>query len=425
MSGHVGDLSPKQAEALEKFRVNVKDTLKPHQSDHYLLRWLRARDFDVKKAETMLREALQWRKEIGADTILVDYQEVEVLEKYRTGGICGRDKSGCPIYIDPYGLIDMKGLLRSAKKIDLHRKFVQVMETVAKLCQEESKKRGTYIEELVVIYDLNGLGIKQLNKPSVDMYLSIVDLCESRYPETLKKVFVINSPKIFPIIWSIVRPLLHENTAKKVVVLSGNYKETLLKHIDAEELPACYGGTRTDPDGDPRCKSWICQGGTIPKQYYNQAEPHVAMTAVNIGRGSTLQLEYEVHEPNSILRYEFQTDDHDIGFGVFRKTSKERLKASEMDTILSTQRSNCHLVPEDGAIECDLPGIYVFRFDNTYSMVRSKKVYYLIEVLEPESKSNSSSNKSDQASYRSPRNSNSNANSDDEDDFHLAQETVS
>lgn len=61
-----------------------------------------------------------------------------------------------------------------------------------------------------------------------------------------------------------------------------------------------------------------------------------------------------------IFRYEFQTDGYDIGFGVFRKKSKERLKASEMDTILTTQRSNCHLVPEDGAVECNLPGICMY-----------------------------------------------------------------
>ena len=54
-------------------------------------------------------QALKWRQEIGADTILEDYQPLEVLEKYRTGGILGYDKTGCPIYIDPYGLIDMKG----------------------------------------------------------------------------------------------------------------------------------------------------------------------------------------------------------------------------------------------------------------------------------------------------------------------------
>ncbi|XP_060563002.1 SEC14-like protein 2 [Ruditapes philippinarum] len=236
---------------------------------------------------------------------------------------------------------------------------------------------------MTIIYDLKNLGARHLNKESVDMYLSIVDAAESRYPEVLRRVFVINSPKIFPIIWSLVRPFLHENTAKKVVVLSG-------------ELPP-----------------FICQGGTVPKEYYNQAEPHHAMVTGNIGRGSTLQLEYEVHEPNSVIRYEFQTDGYDIGFGVFRKKSKERMKASEMDTILSTQRSNCHLVPEDGAVECDLPGIYVIRFDNTYSWARSKKVYYLIEVLEPESKSNTGS-------------SNAGENDEGDDEFVLAQEeTVS
>lgn len=49
-------------------------------------------------------------------------------------------------------------------------------------------------------------------------------------------------------------------------------------------------------------KFQICQGGPIPKEYYNQSVPHHAMVTGNIGRGSTLQLEYEIHEPNSVLR---------------------------------------------------------------------------------------------------------------------------
>ena len=34
-----------------------------------------------------------------------------VLDKYRTGGIFGYDKEGAPVYIDPFGLIDLKGWL--------------------------------------------------------------------------------------------------------------------------------------------------------------------------------------------------------------------------------------------------------------------------------------------------------------------------
>ncbi len=37
----------------------------------------------------------------------------------------------------------------------------------------------------------------------------------------------------------------------------GNWQEVLRKHIDPEQLPVAYGGTLTDPDGDPRCSSMV------------------------------------------------------------------------------------------------------------------------------------------------------------------------
>jgi hypothetical protein len=38
----------------------------------------------------------------------------------------------------------------------------------------------------------------------------------------------------------------------------GNYQECLKKYIDDEHLPMCYGGTLTDPDGNPRCITKVC-----------------------------------------------------------------------------------------------------------------------------------------------------------------------
>lgn len=31
------------------------------------------------------------------------------------------------------------------------------------------------------------------------------------------------------------------------------WKKALLAEIDADQLPACYGGKMTDPDGNPYC----------------------------------------------------------------------------------------------------------------------------------------------------------------------------
>lgn len=56
MSGHVGDLSPQQEAALQQFKVALQDIPnKPDDTDYYYLRWLRARKFDVEKAELMFR----------------------------------------------------------------------------------------------------------------------------------------------------------------------------------------------------------------------------------------------------------------------------------------------------------------------------------------------------------------------------------
>ncbi|GIY81108.1 hypothetical protein CEXT_107761 [Caerostris extrusa] len=42
-----------------------------------------------------------------------------------------------------------------------------------------------------------------------------------------------------------------------IYLLSEGWKEELLKHVDEDVLPAFMGGKRTDPDGDPQCKTFI------------------------------------------------------------------------------------------------------------------------------------------------------------------------
>ncbi len=39
--------------------------------------------------------------------------------------------------------------------------------------------------------------------------------------------------------------------------LTANWKEVLRNYVDADQLPAVYGGSMTDPDGDPLCKTMV------------------------------------------------------------------------------------------------------------------------------------------------------------------------
>lgn len=72
--------------------------------------------------------------------------------------------------------------------------------------------------------------------------------------------FFLTAPKLFTVIFNILKPFVAQETQAKMKIFSSNRKEwtaALLEEIDAEQLPAFYGGTMVDPDGDPKCPSKV------------------------------------------------------------------------------------------------------------------------------------------------------------------------
>ncbi|XP_029565833.1 SEC14-like protein 2 isoform X2 [Salmo trutta] len=395
MSRRVGDLSPKQVDVLAEFRERIEDILPdlPAQHDHYLLRWLRARSFNVQKAEAMLRKHLEFRKHMKADSIITDWRPPEVIERYVSGGMCGFDLEGSPIWYDVIGPLDPKGLLLSCTKQDFMRTKIRDTEMLRRECQKQTEKLGVNVEAITLIYDCEGLGLKHLWKPALEAYGEILTMFEENYPEGLKRVFLIKTPKLFPMAYNLVKHFLSEETRHKIIILGSNWQEVLLKHVDPEQLPVAYGGTLTDPDGDPRCRTMINYGGTVPRSYYVQDNMVKIQydNSVTISRGSALTLEYDITTPSSILRWQFASDGADIGFGVFMQTQEGggAQKVGDMLQVVPSERYNSHMVPEDRSLTCPEPGTYVLRFDNTYSVLQSKKISYTVNVLLPDGQTQS------------------------------------
>ncbi|XP_060077261.1 SEC14-like protein 2 [Ylistrum balloti] len=371
-------LTPEQELALATFRNKVQDVLRQEHDDRFLLRWLKARKFDLNKSEEMLRNSLSWREKNNVDTILDDFESPDVLKKYFTGGTSGFDKEGCPIWVDPLGRLDFKGLMASANQKDMLLHKLCDLERFSKVMVEQSHKLGKVIDKETIIYDMEKVGMRHLWKPGIDTFNQFVTLVEDNYPERLKFIFIINAPKIFPVIWKLVRPFVAEETRKKIKVFgTTNYKDTLLEYIDADQLPAAYGGTLVDKSGDPRCGEMIVQGGEVPKELYANANSldRDKFTSVTVMRLQIIK-DYKI--------WQFFTEGYDIGFAVYKRI-EDGLRKGNLEEIIPTERVTSHIYPGDGSVVCKTVGTYVIRFDNTYSWTRSKKILYSVDVMVPDS----------------------------------------
>jgi hypothetical protein len=75
-----------------------------------------------------------------------------------------------------------------------------------------------------------------------DMVRQSFQISQDYYPETMGQVFIINAPMTFTTMWSAIKPWLAKETVDKVDILGSNYKEALLRVVDASSLPESLGG---------------------------------------------------------------------------------------------------------------------------------------------------------------------------------------
>lgn len=242
----------KEEVAVLQLRQKLLDRdLLPSRLDDYhtLLRFLKARDFNIEKTIQMWEEMLNWRQEYETDTILEDFEfnELEEVLQYYPQGYHGVDKEGRPVYIERLGKAHPSKIMRITNIERYLRYHVQEFERALQekfpACSIAAKKR---ICSTTTILDVDGLSMKNFTRTAASLLAAMAKIDNSYYPETLHRMYIVNAGTGFKkMLWPAAQKFLDAKTIRKIHVLDSKSLPRLLEVIDSSQLPDFLGGSCT------------------------------------------------------------------------------------------------------------------------------------------------------------------------------------
>ncbi|XP_070703755.1 SEC14-like protein 1 [Pempheris klunzingeri] len=348
---YLGDLTPLQESCLIRLRQWLQENHKGKiPKDQHVLRFLRARDFNLDKARELLCQSLTWRKQHQVDFLLDTWECPQLLQDYYTGGWHHHDRDGRPLYILRLGQMDTKGLVRALGEEVLLRQVLSINEEGLRRCEENTRVFGRPISCWTCLVDLEGLNMRHLWRPGVKALLRIIEVAEANYPETLGRLLILRAPRVFPVLWTLISPLIDENTRKKFLVYAGNDYQGpggLLDYINKEIIPDFLAGD---------CMCDIPDGGMVPKCLYRTAEELESeenrlltdsiYKSASIFKGAPYEMLIEIAESSSVITWDFDVSKGDVIFNIYH--SKRAPQLPKKDSL------GAHGITSLGAVNAQL-----------------------------------------------------------------------
>ncbi|CAF2183468.1 hypothetical protein BRARA_G02369 [Brassica rapa] len=231
-----------EAEPMEPEEVSIYGVplLQDERSDVILLKFLRARDFKVKDALTMLKNTVQWRKENKIDELVEEASEFEKMVFAH-----GVDKEGHVVIYSSYGEFQNKELFSDKEKlnkflnwrIQLQEKCVRALD----FSSPDAKSSFVFVSDFRNAPGLGKRALWQFIRRAVKQF-------EDNYPEFASRELFINVPWWYIPYYKTFGSIITSPRTRSKMVLAGPSKSTdaIFKYISPEQVPVKYGGLSKD-----------------------------------------------------------------------------------------------------------------------------------------------------------------------------------
>ena len=230
--------------------------------EHFLSRFLKARDGRVDLAEAMVREDDEWRRNkflADAPSLLtggvpglanVPSDELlgcpaSLLERYFDSWSQGFDREGRPVVYKKYGQLEVSSMIAAGASVaSLVRYHVAEQERLSLALRGRTSPGGARVTSATFVIDAAGWHLGLATSDAMRFLRAIADIDQAHYPERLGRLVVVNAPMVLSGVYAIISSWLAPATRAKCRVLSWEsaWKPALLELIDPEQLCVNYGG---------------------------------------------------------------------------------------------------------------------------------------------------------------------------------------
>lgn len=334
----IDNITPEVRERIEELRKIFKKDLEEFpeiNTDWYLLRYLRSRNCDLKKASTMFGKFLEFRKKNKPNIVKNHIFDRDKIKSIYFRGLYNIGKDGCPIIIEKTGKSKIIELLNYLNEDDLDDFFIQIYERlfyiIFPICSSKAKKR---IDKVHVILDLRGIKIRKLFNPNSKFkkfLKNFVHFTQNYYPEIMNKMIIVNAPRIFSFFWSFVKKFLDKSTSDKIKICSGSGIKEILKICEIKNLPKFLGGT---------CEIPLCD------------EP------------GPWKKEYDISIENRQLFLQNRSIEYEYFLSEFEKLKLKKKEKNDLSTEYSTKNSKEYYLDSLRVMEKEIRSIRQIRKSN-------------------------------------------------------------